>query len=113
MGGCGERFWLRAKSTGGSAGVWDIARVGGEDAALLGTAGLPAAAGGAAPEAGSVGGRDRRHPGRRQDAASKQRHTAKRIFDRLREEHGFSGGYTIVKDYVRAATLHGRGCSCR
>ena len=25
----------------------------------------------------------------------KQRHTAKRIFDRLRAEHGFSGGYTI------------------
>lgn len=31
----------------------------------------------------------------------KQRHTAKRIFDRLREEYGYSGGYTIVKDYVR------------
>jgi len=31
----------------------------------------------------------------------KQRHTAQRIFDRLRAEHGFSGGYTIVKDYVR------------
>ena len=31
----------------------------------------------------------------------KQRHTAKRIFDRLREEHQFTGGYTIVKDYVR------------
>lgn len=30
----------------------------------------------------------------------KQRHTAKRIFDRLREEHGYTGGYTIVKDYV-------------
>src|SRR5271156_1028508 len=38
----------------------------------------------------------------------KQRHTAKRIFDRLREEHGFGGGYTIVKDYVRASTLRGR-----
>ena len=25
----------------------------------------------------------------------------KRIFDRLRAEHGFTGGYTIVKDYVR------------
>jgi len=37
-----------------------------------------------------------------------QRHTAKRIFDRLREEHGFSGGYTIVKDYVRTVMLHGR-----
>ena len=31
----------------------------------------------------------------------KQRHTAKRIFQRLRDEHGFGGGYTIVKDYVR------------
>ena len=32
----------------------------------------------------------------------KQRHTAKRIFDRLRSECGFTGGYTIVKDYVRS-----------
>lgn len=31
----------------------------------------------------------------------KQRHTAKRIFERLRDEHGFSGGYTIIKDHVR------------
>jgi transposase len=31
----------------------------------------------------------------------KQRHTAKRIYDRLRTEHGYTGGYTIVKDYVR------------
>src|SRR6201984_1501097 len=34
----------------------------------------------------------------------KQRHTTKRIFERLRDEHGYSGGITIVKDYVRAAT---------
>ena len=31
----------------------------------------------------------------------KQRHTAKRIFERLRGEYGFDGGYTTVKDYVR------------
>ena len=31
----------------------------------------------------------------------KQRHTAKRIFERLRDEYGFTGQYTIVKDYVR------------
>ena len=31
----------------------------------------------------------------------KQRHTANRIFERLRDEHGFDGGYTTVKDYVR------------
>jgi transposase len=32
----------------------------------------------------------------------KQQHTAKRIFERLRDEHGFTGGITIVKDYVAA-----------
>src|ERR1035438_6536496 len=36
----------------------------------------------------------------------KQRHTAKRIFERLRSEHAYTGGYTIVKDYVRQYTLH-------
>ena len=30
----------------------------------------------------------------------KQRHTAKRIFERLRDEHGFAGKITIVKDHV-------------
>ena len=30
----------------------------------------------------------------------KQRHTAKRILERLRSEYGFVGSYTIVKDYV-------------
>jgi len=39
---------------------------------------------------------------------AKQRHTAKRIFERLKEEHQFTGGYTIVKNYVRAATLRSR-----
>ena len=43
-----------------------------------------------------------------QSKPAKQRHTAQRIFDRLRAEHGFTGGYTIVKDYVRAATLRHR-----
>ncbi len=31
----------------------------------------------------------------------KQRHTSKRIYERLRDEHGFVGGITIVTDYVR------------
>ena len=38
----------------------------------------------------------------------KQRHTAKRVFDRLREEHDFTGGYTIVKDYMRERERQGR-----
>ena len=34
-------------------------------------------------------------------AHRKQRHTARRIFERLRDEHGFTGGKTIVSDAVR------------
>lgn len=37
------------------------------------------------------------------EAPKKQRHTGKRIFERLRDEHGFKGGITIVTDYVREA----------
>ncbi|MEP0507833.1 MAG: IS21 family transposase, partial [Aurantimonas coralicida] len=36
-------------------------------------------------------------------APVKQRHTAKRIFERLRDEHDYGGGLTVVKDYVRIA----------
>src|SRR6185312_10112032 len=35
----------------------------------------------------------------------KQRHTSKRIFERLRQEYGYTGGYTVVKDYVREQSL--------
>lgn len=40
-----------------------------------------------------------------QSQPKKQRHTAKRIWERLKAEHGFGGGYTVVKDYVREARL--------
>ena len=43
----------------------------------------------------------------------KQRHTAKRIFERLRDEYGFDGGYTTVKDYVRENAVRSGRCSCR
>jgi transposase len=36
----------------------------------------------------------------------KQRHTAQRIFDRLRKENAYDGGLTIVKDAVRAWRQH-------
>ena len=36
-------------------------------------------------------------------APPKQRHTAQRIFDRLRAEHGYAGGYTQVRAYVAQA----------
>ncbi len=32
--------------------------------------------------------------------------TAKRVFERFRDEYGFTGGITIVKDYVAAMSLH-------
>src|ERR1700739_370332 len=37
---------------------------------------------------------DKSHP-------AKQHHTAKRIFERLRDEHGYDGGITIARGYVR------------
>lgn len=39
------------------------------------------------------------------DEPCKQRHTAQRFFERVRDEQGFSGGYSIVKDYVRQQRL--------
>jgi transposase len=35
------------------------------------------------------------------EAPRKQRHTAQRIYDRLREEHGFPGCYSAVRDYLQ------------
>ena len=43
-----------------------------------------------------------------QPRPKKQRHTAKRIGERLRAEYGFTGGDTIVKAYVRAQRLGGQ-----
>jgi transposase len=34
----------------------------------------------------------------------KQRHTAKRIFERLRDEEGYTGGYTVVKEVINEIT---------
>jgi transposase len=39
---------------------------------------------------------------------AKQRHTAKRKFERLRAEHEYTGGYTIMKDYVRQSRIGGQ-----
>jgi hypothetical protein len=53
---------------------------------------------------------DKSHP-------AKQHHTAKRIFERLHDEHGYAGGITIVMGYVperrqRLREMLGRN-SCR
>lgn len=34
-------------------------------------------------------------------AHPKQRHTGKRIFERLRDEHGYTGKITVVRDEIR------------
>lgn len=39
---------------------------------------------------------------------TKQRHTAQRIFERLRDEEGYTGCYTLVRKYVADATLRSR-----
>ena len=39
---------------------------------------------------------------------AKQRHTALRLMERLRDEHGFTGGYTIVREYVNGVTLRSK-----
>jgi len=40
-----------------------------------------------------------------QGRPAKQQHTSKRIFERLRDEYGYGGGITIVRDYVRERRL--------
>lgn len=39
-------------------------------------------------------------------APKKQGHTLRRIFERLRDERGFEGGYTTVRDFVRPRRQH-------
>jgi hypothetical protein len=34
------------------------------------------------------------------EVLKKQRHTAVRIFERLRDEHDYQGGYTVVREFV-------------
>jgi transposase len=41
-------------------------------------------------------------------APTKQRHAAHRIFTRLRDEYGYTGGETVVKDAVREWRLSRR-----
>src|SRR6202158_2327586 len=40
---------------------------------------------------------------------AKQRHTSKRIFERLRDEHGYDGGVSIVRGYVHEHRQARRG----
>ena len=79
---------------GGGAGVWVAPGYGAKDAGLFGATRLPAKGAAATGVIDRILEDDLRLP-------KKQRHTAKRIFERLRDEYGFGGRYTRVKDYVR------------
>lgn len=39
------------------------------------------------------------------EVLKKQRHTAVRIYERLRDEHGYAGGYTVVREFVAKERL--------
>lgn len=82
-----------ARRPSSSAGSRDRA----EDAAVIGAAGLPTAATGAPAEAGRLGGAIDQILEDDEAEGQNRRHTAKRIFERPRDEDG----YTIVKDYLR------------
>jgi transposase len=43
-----------------------------------------------------------------QKMLKKQRHSGRRIFERLRDEHSFTGGLTIVREYLSGARLRAR-----
>ena len=43
--------------------------------------------------------------GDRKDEHRKQKHTAKRIFERLRDEHGFTGGYPMGPERSRSRAV--------
>ena len=48
-----------------------------------------------------------------QERPKKQRHTAKRIFDRLRDEYDFTGGYRSSRTMFATRSSAGKRCSCR
>ena len=87
--------------SGGCPGVRAAPGHRAQDAGLLRSAGLPATDSARRPKLESYTGVIDRILEDDLGLPKKQRHTAKRIFERLRGEYGFDGGYTTVKDYVR------------
>src|SRR4051812_31219044 len=92
---------LRGTADGSGARVWAEPGHDRQDVPVFGSAGLSAQqtpeeaeAGALLPVIDAILASDHSAP-------SKQRHTAQRIFERLRSEYGYAGGYTVVKDYVR------------
>ena len=88
------------QSAGSSTALWDRPADGGEDAGVLGTAWLSTEPAAGATQAGPVCRIIERILEEDKSRPAKQRHTAKRIFERLRAEHGYEGGVSIVRAYV-------------
>ena len=104
----GSLFSTWEEPTGSGSGFWIEPRDDFEDVPVLDAAGLVRQRPAAKPKLGplipvieAILEADRTAP-------VKQRHTAKRIFERLRDEHGFAGGYTVVKDHVTVERARGR-----
>jgi transposase len=95
----------RHEHPAGGARVRPVAEDHPEDAAIFAAAGLRAEKTDPTPEAGPWLGIIDQILMDDQSQPKKQRHTAKRIWDRLKAEHRFGGGYTVVKDYVRQTRL--------
>ena len=93
---------------GGGAGVRTAPGHGAQDAEVLGASRVSSKIAAAPSQAGPVPWCDRRILEEDRSLPRKQRHTAKRIYERLRAEHEFPGKYTIVKDYVRERRLRTR-----
>ena len=98
----------RGEPAGSGASFWHRPANGGEDAGVFSAARVPAEAAADAPEVDPFTGIIDAILAADEARPKKQRHTAKRIFERVRDEHGYAGGITIVKDYVRAHRLRHR-----
>ena len=59
-------------------------------------------------EAWTAAAGDRRDPGGGSRCADEAAALGQEDFERLRDEHGFLGGYTVVKDHVRICRARGR-----
>jgi len=46
------------------------------------------------------------------EASKKQRHTAKRIFERLRDEHGYLGAISMTSNYIREKAWETKRSTC-
>ena len=86
---------------GGCPGVRSAPGHGAQDAGVLGATRVPSTVTGPSSQAGPIPGVIDRILEEDCSLPKKQRHTAKRIYERLRAEHSFTGKYTIVKGYVR------------